>query len=60
MSDPEKWIVREMKIDLSSEQVLKAILAVSNINLGEAKVYLSNIEMSETGEDWTFKLLGSE
>jgi len=56
----EKWIIDEMKLTVSREQLMKAILGISNISLGESDCYLETIKYDEERDNWNVVIRGAE
>lgn len=57
--DANYWIVDNMKLTISNEQMLKAVLGVAGIELGKSACYVSNITLNDSG-DWRVEILGQE
>jgi hypothetical protein len=53
------WIIRKMTLTLEGYQLLNAILAVSDIELGKADCYVDSVTLQDNG-DWTIELRGQE
>ena len=55
----EKWIIEDMKIIITPDQILKAILSISDISLGKAECYIESVKINKDGK-WEIDVRGAE
>lgn len=57
--EARSWIIDQMKITVTRDQLLKAVLGIAGINLGKAEVYISEVK-TDSNDDFTFDIRGME